>query len=77
MSPPGPKSSGVPRMGDSPADLARRTDRMDLIEMRLGRVEAKLDRVLEAVLGLSPNSVPRQRYERRKIVHVQVQARGR
>jgi hypothetical protein len=48
MSPPGPRSVPAPKMGDipGPADLARRTDRMDSFDMRLGRVEAKLDHLI-------------------------------
>jgi hypothetical protein len=46
MSPPGPKCA--PRLGDipGPADLARRTDRMDDFNVRLGRVEAKIDHLI-------------------------------
>jgi hypothetical protein len=29
------------------ADLARRTDRLDSIEMRLGRIESKLDIIID------------------------------
>jgi hypothetical protein len=38
-----------PRLGDipGPADLARRTDRMDSIEMRLGRIEGKIDALID------------------------------
>jgi hypothetical protein len=46
MSPPSPASTGVPRLGDDVAQLARRTDRLDSIEMRIGRIEGKLDCVL-------------------------------
>jgi hypothetical protein len=47
MSPPGPKSAPqAPRLGDV-AMLAARTDRLDSIEMRIGRIEAKLDALIE------------------------------
>jgi hypothetical protein len=39
---PGPRSTGVPRMGDA-ADICKRVDRMDSLETRLARVEAKID----------------------------------
>jgi hypothetical protein len=39
------------RMGDV-ADLARRTDRLDSIEMRLGRIESKLDHLIDLTLFL-------------------------
>ncbi len=46
MSPPGPKSSPqVPRLGDV-ADLCSRVDRMDSLEMRVGRIEVKLDHLV-------------------------------
>ena len=43
-----PSPKQAPRLGDipGPADLARRTDRMDSFDMRLGRVEAKLDHLI-------------------------------
>jgi hypothetical protein len=39
------KSAPAPRMGDV-ANLARSVDRMDSFDMRLGRVEAKLDHLI-------------------------------
>jgi hypothetical protein len=49
MSPPGPKSSPPVRMGGDVADLARRVDRMDSLEMRIGRIEVKLDHLASLV----------------------------
>jgi hypothetical protein len=59
---PGPKNTGTPRLGDipGPADLARRTDRMDDFNIRLGRIEDKLSKVLEIVLALKPQTISRR-----------------
>jgi hypothetical protein len=56
--PPGPHSAPIPRMGDV-ATLARHSDRLDDVTARLSRLETKVDRALELLLGLTPNSVPR------------------
>jgi hypothetical protein len=58
-----PSPKQAPRLGDipGPADLARRVDRLDGIEARLSRLETKTDKILEAVLGLQPGSVPRRK----------------
>jgi hypothetical protein len=48
-------------MGDSVADLARRTDRLDGIESRLSTLERKMDRLLEGMLDLRPGSIPRRK----------------
>jgi hypothetical protein len=57
---PGPNNTGAPRLGDV-ANLVRSVDRMDGIEARLVRVESKLDKVLEALLTLKPNSIAKRR----------------
>jgi hypothetical protein len=40
---PGPRNTGAPKLGDSVADIVRRVDRMDSLEMRIARIEIKLD----------------------------------
>jgi hypothetical protein len=47
-----PSPKQAPRLGDipGPADLARRVDRLDSIERRLGRIEGKLDALVAASL---------------------------
>jgi hypothetical protein len=47
---PGPKSA--PRLGDipGPADLARRTDRLDRVEDAILRIERKVDMLVAAML---------------------------
>jgi hypothetical protein len=47
------------RMGDV-AQLAARTERMDGLEIRMSRVESKIDRLIEIVLDLRPKSVPKR-----------------
>jgi hypothetical protein len=44
-----PAKKPPPRLGDipGPADLARRTDRMDGLEMRLARIESRLDALVD------------------------------
>jgi hypothetical protein len=56
----GPISAGAPRLGDV-ANLARSVDRLEGLEIRMSRVEAKLDRALEILLALRPDSIPRRR----------------
>jgi hypothetical protein len=41
VSPPGPKSTGAPKMGDDVANMCRTVD-------RLGSIESKLDMVLKS-----------------------------
>jgi len=57
-----PSPKQAPRLGDipGPADLARRVDRYDALEIRMGRVEQKLDRLLEIVLDLRPKSIAKR-----------------
>jgi hypothetical protein len=53
------KKPGLPRMGDNPAQLAARTDRLDGLEMRLGRLESKLDIIIDLTAFLG-NAAMRQ-----------------
>ena len=57
---PGPNNTGAPRLGDV-ANLARSVDRLEGLEIRMSRLEAKLDRALEILLALRPDSIPRRR----------------
>jgi hypothetical protein len=47
-----PSPKQAPRMGDipGPAALAAHTDRLDSIEIRLGRIEGKLDALVAVSL---------------------------
>jgi hypothetical protein len=58
-----PSPKQAPRLGDipGPATLARHTDRLDNVEMRLGRIEDKLSKALEILLELKPNSIARRK----------------
>jgi hypothetical protein len=56
-----PSPKQAPRLGDipSPADLARRTDRMDDFSIRLGRVEAKIDHLTSLIEKSLPKAAKR------------------
>ena len=58
MSPPGPKSSPVPRMGNDVANIARHTDRLDNVESAILRIERKVDMLVAATL--TPKKVERR-----------------
>lgn len=56
-----PSPKQAPRLGDipGPSDLARRVDRMDSMEMRLGRIEVKLDFLASLIEKLLPKAAKR------------------
>ena len=57
---PGSNNTGATRLGNV-ANLVRSVDRLKGLEIRMSRVEAKLDRALEILLVLRPDSIPRRR----------------